>query len=505
MENIKEKRIKEILLAYYSRKDIRKAIFDFSQNRECVPRYFEGFGKRPDSFQYESDIFEHVKRGATSFHCSEEIWEDPLEISTNMSINQLNELRIGWDLLLDVDSPYLEYSKIYTDLLIKTLKFHGIKNLGVKFSGNKGFHIIIPWKAFPKEIYGQKTREMFPEWPRIICNYLTETIQPKLAEEIYHGNLKEIAKRTGKKEEELLIKQCSLCNNPAIKKFLITWYCPYCKNEVTRINGKALKCPNDDCRKPLIEKSRKEIFVCEYCNVNSFKNPEAFKQKERFATEKLIEADLILVSSRHLFRMPYSLHEKTSLSSVVLNPENILNFQIKDAKPFKIKVKNFLPNAEENEAKNLLLQALDWNEQKNKPSKSVIKKEKNKNKDYKKVIIKNPSKEIFPPCIRLLLQGVKDDGRKRALFLLINFFTSLNISEEEIENYIYEWNKKNYNPLKEGYIKSQLTWHFRNESRLPPNCDKPNYKELNVCHPDNLCKIIKNPVSYSIKKFFNKG
>ena len=60
-ESLKEKRIRAMTLSYYSRQDIRKAIFEFSKNRECVPRYFEGFGKRPDSFQYESDIIEHVK------------------------------------------------------------------------------------------------------------------------------------------------------------------------------------------------------------------------------------------------------------------------------------------------------------------------------------------------------------------------------------------------------------------------------------------------------------
>src|SRR3989304_3195882 len=87
------------------------SIFTISQNRETVPRYFEGFGKRPDNFQYQGDIFELVKKGATSFHCSEELWNDPLAISTSMTEKQLKESRIGWDLLLDIDSQYLDYSK----------------------------------------------------------------------------------------------------------------------------------------------------------------------------------------------------------------------------------------------------------------------------------------------------------------------------------------------------------------------------------------------------------
>ncbi|MDD5192882.1 MAG: hypothetical protein PHX96_07125, partial [Candidatus Nanoarchaeia archaeon] len=171
--SLNEKRIREITLAYYSINEVKKAIFQFSINRECIPRYFEGFGKRPDNFQYESDIIEQVRKGATSFHCSEELWRDPLELSTEHKEQDFNELRIGWDLLLDVDSPYLEYSKFYSQLLIETLEFYGIRNIGVKFSGSKGFHVIVPWKAFPKQIYGQETRKMFPEWPRLICQYLS--------------------------------------------------------------------------------------------------------------------------------------------------------------------------------------------------------------------------------------------------------------------------------------------------------------------------------------------
>ena len=101
---------------------------------------------------------------------------------------------------MDIDSPYLEYSKIYAQLLIETLKFHGIENIGVKFSGSKGFHIIIPWKAFPEEIYNQKTKNMFPEWPRIICQYLSDMIKPKLAEKILNDeSLNQIAKKNRKR------------------------------------------------------------------------------------------------------------------------------------------------------------------------------------------------------------------------------------------------------------------------------------------------------------------
>ena len=520
--SIKEKRIREIVFLYYSREDVKKALFEFSKNRECIPRYFEGFGKRPDAFQYKSDVLEQVKNGATSFHCSEELWQDALEISTDFSEEQFNEIRIGWDLLLDIDSPYLEYSKIYADLLVKTLKFHGIENLGVKFSGSKGFHLIIPWKAFPTEIYGQKTKDMFPEWPRIICEYLTEIIQPKLADEIFEKqSVREIAEKTGKKHEDLLITECLTCNRPAVKKILITWICPHCKNQIVNPEGtfnnrKKPKCP--DCRDDLQEVSRQETYSCEFCQINSEKNPNNFAET-RHKTETLIEADLILVAPRHLFRMPYSLHEKTALSSIVIDKDKIKDFQIKDANSFKIEIKNFYPDAKLEEAKELLLQALDWKEQKQQQSK--LRKEQQekqlnqqtpqnfetnnkqiKKGEYKQIQIPKPTQDLYPPCIKLLLKGVKDDGRKRALFILINFFKTLGTEEQILKQTLENWNENNYKPLKQGYIQSQLNWYKRKGARMPPNCDKTNYQDLNICHPDELCRQIKNPINYAIKKYF---
>lgn len=223
--DFKEQRIRKITNLYYSRPDVQKILFEFSKNREVVPRYFEGFGQRPDTFQYKNDIFELVKKGATSFHCSEELWRDPLELSTDLTPKQYNEIRLGWDLLLDIDSKYIDYSKIAGELIIDFLNFHGVKNIGVKFSGNKGLHMIIPWKAFPKEINEIKPSEMFPEWPRILLQYINAKI-----------------------------------------------------------------------KKPLINK------------ISELTRPNKYIQDFKVSDE--VAPDIILVSPRHLFRMPYSLREK---------------------------------------------------------------------------------------------------------------------------------------------------------------------------------------------------
>jgi DNA primase catalytic subunit len=408
-QSIKEQRIRKITQLYYSRPDVQKFLFEFSKNREICPMYFEGFGKRPDSFQYIGDIFELVKKGATSFHCSEELWSEPPNLKTGMAEKQLNELRIGWDLLIDIDSKYIDYSKISAQIIINMLKFHGVKNIGVKFSGSKGFHIIVPWKAFPKEINEVLTKDMFPEWPRIITKYLIEQTKKQLIEKI---------------------------------------------TDLTRLSK----------------------------YVKDYRAPEK------------VMPDLVLVSPRHLFRMPYSLNEKTALASIVLSPDEIEDFQFKDADPLKAKVKNFMPDVRQGEASELLIQALDWYKENN------LEEKESKNFDYKPIQLKNLSEQNFPPCVKRILQGIAD-GKKRALFMLINLFRSVGMDKNELEKTIHDWNKKNNPSLKEGYIKSQLSWSYRRKPLMPPNC-KEFYQGIGVCLPDDFCKLIKNPVNYVIKKNF---
>jgi hypothetical protein len=406
--SLKESRIRSIIKLYYSKPEIQKVLFSFSQNREICPRYFESFGKRPDSFQYESDIFELVKKGATSFHCSEEIWSDALKLTTNLTKTQLDNLREGWDLLIDIDSRYIDYSKIAAEVILDFLKLHRVKNVGIKFSGSKGMHLIIPWKAFPKQINGLETKNQFPEFPRILVQYINSQVKQQLIEKI---------------------------------------------SDLTRPS----------------------------------------KYIKDFKVSEQVMPDLILVSPRHLFRMPYSLHEKTALASIVLSREELKNFQMKDAEPLKVKVRDFIPDCKEGEASQLVIQALDWYAHNvNNESK------KTETSEFKPVKILNLSDKTFPPSIQKILQGV-EDGRKRALFVLINFFRSIGIEKQELEERIYSWNSRNKIPLRGGYVKSQLLWSYRNKIVLPPNFDKDYYKGIGVIPTEEEIKL-KNPVNYVLKK-----
>jgi hypothetical protein len=500
------KKVQVVALSHYARKDIQKAMFEFCKNRETIGNFNNKFfAKRPDCFDYPTDIFNSAKQGATSFHCSEEIWSNPLDINTDMTPTQYNEIRSGWDFLIDIDSKYLDYSKIAAKLLTKEFKRHGVSSYGIKFSGSKGFHIIIPFKSFPKEFAGEKTKDMFPEWPRAIAGYLSSRIKKPMNEEILKLSSREELEEKGELKSE---HACPRCGNLTEKKTIGKYICrdkARCKGELESMksNRKEMICAN--CYGKMDRVSEREINFCKSCNINTA-NIEAStstyggikrETRQAFTVEETIKStedsvDIILVSSRHLFRAPYSLHEKTALASIVLSSNQVEEFRPSDAEPLKIKDPiSFAPESVEGEATKLLVEAIDWARE-NAP--------REKAKKYEGASIDLDGLEItekmYPPVITKILLGIKDDGRKRALSLLLAFFTSLEFPQDFIEEKITEWNKKNYHPLKEGYIKAQVAWYLKNK-RLPPNYDKPIYKEFGIKTPPE--PGIKNPINYTIR------
>tara|TARA_Y100000310_G_scaffold344014_1_gene454548 strand:- start:4426 stop:6000 length:1575 start_codon:yes stop_codon:yes gene_type:complete len=487
------KKVQIISQAYYARKDIQQAIYDFCKNRETVANFNnEFFAKRPDMLDYPTDIFNSAKNGATSFHCSEELWQNPLDINTDMTPEQYNQIKTGWDFLIDIDSPFLDYSKIAARLIIKALEYNGVKNIGIKFSGSKGFHIIIPFKAFPKQIGTDEdaiqVKDKFPEYPRLIAQYIGDLIHDKLAEEI-------IAVSPLSEKKEMFEIIYSPTNEKAIPQKLVKYICPNfkCKAEVNSLTGttkKTLRCPG--CNGDLEKIEEREIYVAQSNKDNSEKNPNLFIKKPT-ARAVIDSVDIILVSSRHLFRAPYSLHEKTSLASIVINKDDIEEFQPRDADPLKVKINNFNPDCEEGEARELLMQAIDWAE---KNQDKIAKKPfKGKSIDMKGLTI---TEDMYPGVIKNILKGIKSDGRKRTLSILMSFFSKLELPQDYIETAIEKWNKKNYKPLKIGYVKSQIAWYIKNP-RLPPNYDKPIYRELNLLTVGEG-KDVKNPLNTTIKQ-----
>ncbi|MEK6951614.1 MAG: hypothetical protein AABX29_01230 [Nanoarchaeota archaeon] len=474
------------ILKFYSRRDIQKELFNLSQNREVAFKYGEkGFGKRPDTLQYQTDVLELVKQGVTSFHGSVEKWKNPLELKPAMTKKQLDNLRIGFDLFFDIDSKFIEYSKIAAELIIDLLKFNNLKNISAKFSGNTGIHIAVPFESFPEKVNNVDTKSYFPEAPRAVAEYIKKSIKSFLIEKILSlSKLEDISKSLNKTPSDLLEKICINCKIPASNKTLIKLRCGNCGREDTLANleGKSLLCI--DCSSTLTIEKNILHNECSRC-----KNTKNFLEG-KFDPFKIIEIDSQLISSRHLFRLPYSVNEKSSLISIPIKIDQIKNFS-----PIKARIENieietkFLDTSKSvpGEANQLFIQAFDSLE-----SKQETKIKNTKEYEIPKIAIKE---DFFPECIRKILLGIKEDGRKRSVFVLISFLQHMGWSYDIIQTRLLEWNKLNYEPLREGYIISQVSWFKKQQNKiLPPNCGNESYYKTLGVHCFN-CKY-KNPVNY---------
>lgn len=411
----------EIVRKYYSNQRILDFLVEFAKDREVVAVYKDGkYGKRPDILQYSGDIISKVEEGAIAFHCSAEKWKNPMQLRAGMTKKEYDELRLAWDLVIDIDVKDFEIAKLTTKVIAEFLKRYQVRNLLIKFTGGDSFHILIPSKSFP------------PFFNKIPISLQYEELSKKIIEFIKISV-----------EEEL-------------KKLMLEFFNP----------------------KDLVERLGKRLSEISEIKPFSFINIDIF-------------------GVRHLFRMPYSLHEKTLLVSLPIDPKEILNFRKSDANPENVDFnENLVSFKHENDAKYLLLEAFER-----------VKLEIEKEIEYlkEKIDIKGKKKipiEFFPPCIKTILNGL-EDGRNRSIFVLITFLRNAGYEWDEIDKILHEWNEKNKPPLREGIIRTQLRWHMRQErDLLPPNCDHSTfYKDYNVCKPDEFCKTIRNPLSYALKKY----
>ena len=130
-----------------------------------------------------------------------------LDLTSTTTKKELDELRSGWDLVLDIDCKFIDYSKICADLIIQLLKKCGVKDISVKFSGNKGFHIGVPFQAFPTQVGNTPTKLLFPEAAKKIAAYVKENIKEKLGQRILEfekNDFNRVKEKVELKAEEII-------------------------------------------------------------------------------------------------------------------------------------------------------------------------------------------------------------------------------------------------------------------------------------------------------------
>lgn len=421
------------IIKHYKRSEVQDAIARFSVGRECVPRFTDVFGKRPDVVIQPRDVLELAKRGASSLHISEERWGNPLLLRPELSRRELDDLRVGWDLVLDIDCDSFVISTITAKLVLDFLKYKDVVP-SVKFSGNHGWHIGVCFESFPKAVSLKDgvvlVKDFFPEGPRRVAEYIKHYIKEELRKQLTSLGPDEISRLTGIKVGDFLTAEKTI-------------------------------------------------------------NPY-----------EIVEIDTVLISSRHLFRAPYSLHEKSGLVSVPWDVDKLDDFDFGFARPDNISFEvGFLDK--KCDASGFLRDAFDFSPNVDSPKVSDAPKP----RFFDESVVKIPE-QAWPPCIKLICQGLTD-GRKRASFILTNFLSTVGWNVDEVEEFLREWNKKNPEPLRETFLLASLRYRkgrnskstSPNSSPPPPNCQNAGYmKALGVCKPDSFCANISNPAVYAIRR-----
>lgn len=498
------------VLKHYKRVEVQKEIVNAAQNKEAVGSFGgKGYAKRPDVLIYPNDVMEQVKNGVTSFHISEETWSNPQRISTEMKKHEYEALRTGWDLVLDIDCPQWEFAKIVTWLFIKALREHDIDAITAKFSGNKGFHIGVPFEAFPEQVHDSATKDLFPDGPRKIAAYLLDYIGTRHVvvkdNKVSFGqrftySITELQEKTGKTEDELMQTYCTKCGKKTPKQKeakKVQFTCHQCgmtvEGDVMEQYRTCTKC-NVIMQRNIIDLSKK---CCAKPSITTRFNPLA-----------IVEVDTVLIAPRHLYRAPYSYHEKSGLVSMPIHPDKILDFEKKQAEPDNIIIgKHTFLNREgvvAGQAKKLLVEAFDFTarkEQKIQELEEIENIERRSLKQEFEDVQTAIPEQFFPPCIQAISKGLTD-GKKRAVFILTNFLSSCGWEYDDVEEWMKKWNERNAEPLRDQYYLGQIRYAKQQKKKvLPPNCDNAAYyKSFGVCKPDQFCRYVKNPANYAIKR-----
>jgi len=433
---------------YYSREDIRNFITDFSKNREVTGVFRSGgFSQRPNVILYPNDVLAMVKTGIIEFHGSLEHWSNPMSLKSG----NYDQLRTGWDLVLDIDCKLFEHGKIASEAFLWGLKRCDLKGVSIKFTGGTGFHIGIPWISFPKEVDYKPTAKQYPDMARTMALYLKEFVRERFERNL----LKEFS-------AEDLSKQV---NKPLGKIFTDDGIDPY---EVVDVDP-ILLSPRHFFRLPysmniktfLVSLPIKANDLADFERMKS--KPEKVKVEEGFLdTGEEGEASTLVMEASDWWARK-SVAEKD---------------EIKDREWEKVRRMGY-----------------HWIRRED----LGVFKRTGPREEFKDVV----PRKLFPPCIKNISEGLPD-GKKRSLFTLINFLRSSNWDWDKIEKYLFEWNEKNSPPLRENLIRSNIRWHKnRNQKILPSNCFKDDarkdgyYTEFGVCKPDERCRKIKNPVNYA--------
>jgi len=115
------------------------------------------------------------KNSILGIHVTIEKFSDPLLLAEQSP----DKLRVGWDLLIDLDTDNIQDAKRTALAVIALLNHFCINSVKVKFSGRRGFHIIIPGLAFHNFKTDREFITAYPNVPKAACRFIEACLKPE--------------------------------------------------------------------------------------------------------------------------------------------------------------------------------------------------------------------------------------------------------------------------------------------------------------------------------------
>jgi len=163
---------------FYRREEVLEALFLQVEEREVWVRWGEEPGPRPCEVRSLEELRELIFRGAdkglVKVYRSVEAFRDVSKLGEC----DPRELRKGWDYVIDIDSDDLEGAKGLASALVEALEFYGVRPR-VKFSGRRGFHIIVSGMAF--DVFSQEDYiRAYEILPQQITRFLLQAVRSEV-------------------------------------------------------------------------------------------------------------------------------------------------------------------------------------------------------------------------------------------------------------------------------------------------------------------------------------
>jgi hypothetical protein len=160
------------LIPYYSHQDILDALAFQCKNREVFLKGKNYVSHRPlkagNKDELDALIRKYNFKEPFGIFSSLELYDNPLNYGK----------RIGWDFAIDLDGDNFGNVKKCTMAVAGVLETFGIKAIKIKFSGRRGYHLIIDGGAFDIFESEDEFIKAYPNLPKLICKFIEASLKP---------------------------------------------------------------------------------------------------------------------------------------------------------------------------------------------------------------------------------------------------------------------------------------------------------------------------------------